>query len=141
MAFFIGLLVFFGVGFLVDLLSGGAWLPALTDKGVFATTVMFVMVGISHFAKREKIEAMIPAHWPYRRTMNYLSGAAEIVLGVLLIFDVTRVLAAWGLILLLVAVFPANIYVAKAKPTGYNISRLFFQPLYFAWIWYFCLRQ
>ena len=140
MAFLIGLISFFGIGFLISLLSGGAWLPTLADKGAFALTVMFVLVGISHFAKREKLEAMIPANWPYRRALNYISGAAEIILGILLLFEATRTWAAFGLLLLLIAVFPANIYVARAKPNLYNISRLFFQPVYMLWVWYFCLR-
>src|SRR5688500_13554335 len=103
MAFLIGLISFFGIGFLISLLSGGAWLPTLADKGAFALTVMFVLVGISHFAKREKPEAMIPATWPYRRAMNYISGAAEIILGILLLFEATRTWAAFGLLLLLIA--------------------------------------
>jgi uncharacterized membrane protein len=140
MAFFIGLLIFLGVGFLTDLISGGAWLPALTDKGVFATMMMFVLVGMSHFVKPEKLEAMIPPHWPYRSAMNYISGFAEIIFGLLLIFEPTRFYAACGLLLLLVAVFPANIYNARSSPNGYNISRLFFQPVYMVWIWYFCMR-
>ena len=140
MAFLIGLISFFGIGFLISLLSGGAWLPALNDKGAFALTMMFVLVGISHFAKRDKLEAMIPPHWPYRRAMNYVSGAAEIILGILVLFAVTRTWAAYGLLLLLIAVFPANITVARTKPNLYNVSRLFFQPVYMLWIWYFCLR-
>jgi uncharacterized membrane protein len=140
MAFLIGLISFFGIGFLISLLSGGAWLAALNDKGAFALTMMFVLVGISHFAKREKLEAMIPPHWPCRRAMNYISGAAEIILGILVLFAATRTLAAYGLLLLLIAVFPANIYVARTKPNLYNVSRLFFQPVYMLWIWYFCLR-
>lgn len=140
MAFMIGLIAFFGIGFLISLMSGGAWLPTLADKGAFALTAMFVLVGISHFAKPEKLMAMIPPNWPYRNAMNYVSGAAEIILGILLLFDATRTLAAYGLLLLLVAVFPANIYVSSVKPDLYNVSRLFFQPVYMAWVWYFCLR-
>lgn len=140
MAFMTGLIAFFGIGFLISLLSGGAWLPTLADKGAFALTAMFVLVGISHFAKPEKLVAMIPPNWPYRSAMNYVSGAAEIILGILLLFNATRPLAAYGLLLLLVAVFPANIYVSTVKPDLYNVSRLFFQPVYMAWVWYFCLR-
>ena len=140
MAFLIGLISFFGLGFLISLLSGGSWQPTLNDKGAFALTMMFVLVGISHFAKREKLEAMIPPHWPYRRAMNYLSGAVEIILGILVLFAATRIWAAYGLLLLLIAVFPANIFVARTKPNFYNVSRLFFQPVYMLWIWYFCLR-
>jgi uncharacterized membrane protein len=139
MAFLIGLISFFGIGFLISGLSGGVWLPTLSDKGAFALTVMFVLVGISHFAKREKLEAMIPANWPYRRAMNYISGAAEIIFGILLLFETTRIGAAYGLLLLLIAVFPANIYMARVKPNWYNRSRLFFQPVYMWWVWYFCL--
>lgn len=141
MAFLIGLLCFFGVGFLVAWISGGTWFATLTDKGVFAAAIMFTLVGISHFAKPDKLQAMIPAHWPYRRAMNYISGAAEIILGILLLFASTRTIAAYGLLLLLIAVFPANIYVARTKPNFYNISRLFFQPVYMAWVWYFCLTH
>jgi uncharacterized membrane protein len=140
MAFLLGLISFFGIGFLISLLSGGAWLPTMADKGAFALTAMFVLVGISHFAKRDKLEAMIPANWPYRRALNYISGAAEIILGILLLFEATRTWAAFGLLLLLIAIFPANIYVARAKPNLYNTSRLFFQPVYMLWVWYFCLR-
>ena len=140
MAFLIGLLSFFGISFLVSWLTGGAWLVTLADKGAFALTMMFVLVGISHFAKPQKLEAMMPAHWPYRRAMNYVSGAAEIILGILVLIPATRMWAAWGLLLLLIAVFPANIFVARSKPNGYNMSRLFFQPVYMAWVWFFCLR-
>jgi uncharacterized membrane protein len=140
MAFLLGLLSFLGLGFLISWLSRGAWFPTLTDKGAFALTMMFVLVGISHFAKPEKLEAMIPQNWPYRRAMNYISGAAEIILGILLLFTATRTWAAYGLLLLLVAVFPANIHVAYHKPNLYNISRLFFQPVYMWWVWYCCLR-
>jgi uncharacterized membrane protein len=140
MAFMTGLIAFFGIGLLIGLVSGGAWLPTLADKGAFALTAMFVLVGISHFAKPEKLVAMIPPNWPCRNAMNYVSGAAEITLGILLLFNATRPLAAYGLLLLLVAVFPANIYVSVVNPNIYNVSRLFFQPVYMAWVWYFCLR-
>ena len=140
MAFLIGLLSFFGISFLISWFSGGAWLLTLAHKGAFALTMMFVLVGISHFAKPQKLEAMMPANWPYRRAMNYVSGAAEIILGILLLFAATRIWAAYGLLLLLIAVFPANIYVARSKPNLYTISRLFFQPVYMAWVWFFCLR-
>ena len=69
--------------------------------------------------------------------MNYLSGATEILLGIGVPFAETRTIAAIGLLFLLVAIFPANIYVAKKKPNLYNISRLFFQPVYMLWVWWF----
>lgn len=108
-------------------------------QGVLSTTIMFILVGLSHFLKPEKLIAMIPQSWPYRAEMNYVSGAAEILLGVALIFPSLRSYAALGLIVLLLAVFPANIYVAIHKPGIYTVSRLLFQPVYIAWIYWFCI--
>lgn len=138
MALLTGLLMCFG------LLRGITFLfhtgNSLTMDGILATAVMFLLIGTGHFAKPEKIEAMIPPRWPCRRALNYSSGAAEIVLGAGLLMEATRPYAAIGLLLLLAAVFPANIYVARTKPSAYSISRLFFQPVYMAWIWWFCLK-
>ena len=139
MAFFLGLVSFYLLFWVASLIFPGT-LSDHTMRGVLATTCMFVFVGISHFAKKEKIEAMIPPGWPFRSAMNYISGAAEIILGIGLLFMETRLFAAIGLLLLLVAVFPANIYVARKTPTIYNISRMFFQPMYMVWIWWFCIR-
>jgi uncharacterized membrane protein len=64
------------------------------------------------------------------------------------LYPPTRELAAWGLIIQLIAMFPANINVAvnKLPPPGglpakpwYVWSRLAFQPLYIAWIWWAAL--
>lgn len=139
MAFLAGLISVYALLWVLSLLIHGP-LEDSNLRGVIATAAMFLLIGASHFAKREKLEAMIPAGWPYPRAMNYVSGVAEILLGAGLLLEQTRVWAAIGLLLLLVAIFPANIYVARQKPTAYNISRLFFQPVYMAWIWWFCLR-
>ena len=48
----------------------------------------------------------------------YISGVIEILLGLLLLLPETRKLAAWGLILLLLAVFPANIYHLSSGGAG-----------------------
>ena len=88
---------------------------------------------------------MVPTFLPNTRLLVLLSGVAEISLGIGLLFPATRTGAAWGLILLLIAIFPANISVAvhnlpppgglPAKP-WYVWSRLLFQPVYILWIWY-----
>lgn len=55
----------------------------------------------------------MPPYIPAHKTMVYLSGFFEILFGVALLFESTQSYAAMGLILLLIAVFPANIYMAK----------------------------
>ncbi|MBN8671662.1 MAG: DoxX family protein [Chitinophagales bacterium] len=140
MAFLLGLLMMYVLMWLISL-AGIGWLEESVMRGILATTIMFVMVGISHFAKPDKLLAMIPPNWPYREAMNYISGAAEILLAIGLLFGGTRVYAAYGLIALLICIFPANIYVAITKPGIYNISRLFFQPVYILWIYWFSIRS
>jgi uncharacterized membrane protein len=139
MAFFIGLVIMYLLTWLLTFLPFADGLKGL--EGLIAASIMFTLVGLSHFLKPAKLEAMIPERWPYKRAINYISGAAEMLLGVLLLFASTRYYASLGLILLLVAVFPANINVAITRPNGYNISRLFFQPVYIAWIYWFCIAK
>ena len=112
---------------------------------VLATTAMFVMIGLMHLRKPEQLTYMVPKFLPNARLLVLLSGVAEIVLGIALLIAETHNWAAWGLILLLIAMFPANINVAVNKlpaPGGlpsspwYVWSRLLFQPLYIIWIWY-----
>ena len=140
MAFFGGLIFFYGLFWLVSLV---AYQQYFTSQlcGIWAASIMFILIGLAHFIKPDKIEAMIPdAMQDYKRLLNYTSGFFEIVFGVLLLFPITREPAAYGLILLLIAVFPANINMAKKKPGFYTISRLFFQPVYIFWIVYFALN-
>lgn len=54
---------------------------------------------------------MIPPILPAPKTINIISGATEIILGVLLCVPQLSSLAAWGIIIMLIAVFPANVYM------------------------------
>lgn len=72
----------------------------------------FVLAGVMHFVKPEPFLAIYPAAWPAAREAVYLSGLAEIAGAVGLAVPKTRYAAAIGLILLLVAVYPANINMA-----------------------------
>ncbi len=76
---------------------------------------------------------------PWHKNLVILSGICEIIFGFLLIFSSTRRLAAWGIILLLIAVFPANFqmminYKYEANPRLWiSIVRL---PLQIVLIWW-----
>ena len=65
-----------------------------------------------HFVSPEPFLRMMPAALPWHLGLVYVSGAAEILGGIGLLIPKTRRAAAWGLLLLLVAVFPANINMA-----------------------------
>jgi len=80
------------------------------SKWVFG--LFFLWGGLNHFRVTDFYLRMMPPYLPWHLALVYISGIAEIVLGVLLLVPGLRRVAAWGLIALLVAVFPANIHMA-----------------------------
>lgn len=71
--------------------------------------VLYIATGINHFVNSEVYLSIMPTWIPWHDTMVIVSGILEILFALLLIFPPTRKLGAWGIILLLIAVFPANI--------------------------------
>jgi uncharacterized membrane protein len=84
---------------------------------LYLMSFLFVLAGANHFRVPEMYKKIIPPYLPRPDLLNSLSGAAEITLGILLIFPSTRMWAAWGVIALLIAVFPANFYMYQARET------------------------
>lgn len=78
----------------------------------------FIAAGINHFANTAFYLNIMPPYLPWPYFMVIASGIAEVVLGLGLAIPRTSRTAAWGLIALLVAVFPANIHMA-AHPELY----------------------
>jgi uncharacterized membrane protein len=78
----------------------------------WALTIFMVIAGANHFLTPEHYVAMMPPMLPSPRLLVDISGVAEILGGLGLILPATRRLAAWGLIALLIAVFPANLHMA-----------------------------
>ena len=74
--------------------------------------VVFVLAGVNHFLNPGFYVRMMPPYLPWHLGLVYASGVFEIVLGAMLFVRRVRVPAAWGLIALIVAVFPANIHMA-----------------------------
>jgi uncharacterized membrane protein len=72
---------------------------------------------------RDFFVSIVPPYLPWPVVLVYVSGVAEILLGGLLMLPMTSRLAAWGLIALLVAVFPANIHMALNPQLFPDISR------------------
>ncbi len=85
---------------------------------------------------------IIPPQLPSPELLNNVSGAAEIVLGLLLLPKRTRKLAAKGIIALLIAVYPANIYHFLSGGAGLKVPqwallvRLPLQFVLMAWAWW-----
>jgi len=79
--------------------------------------LFFVGAGLNHFVRTAFYLRMMPNYVPLHLAMVQISGAAEIALGILLLIPAMSATAAWGLIALLVAVFPANIQMALHPET------------------------
>jgi uncharacterized membrane protein len=104
--------------------------------------LFFIGAGVMHFVRPEFYLKIMPPYLPLHRTLVYLSGLFEIGLGALLLVRRWSRLAAWGLILLLIAVFPANIYVYQHQevvpaPPLLHLLRLPLQGVLILWaFWY-----
>ncbi len=84
----------------------------LKDNARIATGLTFIFTGLFHFITPDKFMMMMPPFLPFPLLLIYVSGFFEILGGIGLIVPFTKRAAAFGLVALLISVFPANIYVA-----------------------------
>ena len=107
--------------------------------------VFYVLAGANHFYQPEFYLPIMPPYLPWHEGLIFVSGVAEVMIGVGLWVPRTRVLAAWGAIALLIAVYPANIHMAVADvpigdpPHSAGAMRWVRLPLQFvliAWAWW-----
>ena len=101
-------------------------------------SLFYIIIGIKHFINVDWFMKIMPPYLPYQKELVYLSGTFEIIFGMMLLSEKTRFLGGWGLILLLIAVFPANIYAAQTNGAAMGTSaaiawgRLPFQAVFIA---------
>ncbi len=107
------------------------------------TGLIFVVAGLLHFVAPGAYERIMPPYLPLHRGLVYASGAAEVLGGLGLLTERTRRFAGVGLILLLLAVLPANVQMlvdarAAGKPSWWVALlwlRLPLQGVLAAWVW------
>ena len=75
---------------------------------------LYVVAGVLHFVVPELYVQIIPPILPAPLALVYLSGVAEIACGIGVLIPRTRRYAAWATIALLIAIFPANVYMATS---------------------------
>lgn len=78
---------------------------------LYLMALLYVLAGINHFRRPKVYISIIPSYFPNPKLLNTVSGAAEIILGILLCIPVCTPYAALGIIALLIAVFPANLFM------------------------------
>ncbi len=112
--------------------------PLIAMIGKWTFAALFIAGGINHFVSPDMYVRIMPPYLPFHRPLVLLSGAIELILGVLLLIPRYSRLAAWGLIALLIAIFPANIYLYQhqellAAPPVLHFIRLPLQGVLILW--------
>jgi len=111
----------------------------LRKLSVFTLSVFFISFGIDHFVNPEFYLSIMPPNLPLKLEAVYISGLFEILGGVGVLIASTRKIASLGLVALLVAVYPANIYMALYPERFPEVSiyvlyfRLILQFFFFYW--------
>lgn len=132
------LLVYRGLGSL-----GISIFATWQESARFALATMFAFTTISHFAPmRKDLIAMVPPSFPRPDVLVFATGLLELTGAFGLLIAATRTWAAWGLIALLVAMFPANFSAARrgVKLRGRPPTPLWLrgpmQGLFILWAWW-----
>ena len=82
---------------------------------IYLMGIGYIWVGVQHFIDTSFFLKIMPPSFPFHKESVYVSGVLEILFGSGIIIKKTRFYASWGIILLLIVVYPANIYLAFSK--------------------------
>ena len=116
--------------------------PQRMTLSVALIGLIFVVAGVLHFIRPRSYIAIMPPWLPAAAALVLVSGVFEILGGIGVLVPATRVAAGWGLIVLLLAVFPANIQMllnaraahASATAMAVLVARLPLQALLVYWV-------
>jgi uncharacterized membrane protein len=106
---------------------------------LYLMALIYIIAGLNHFRVPKIYIRMIPPFLRIPKAINYGSGAAEILLGILLCIPQTSSIAAFGIIMLLIAIFPANVYMYTNKKAAMGVPKWLLMlrlPLQFLLIWW-----
>ena len=101
--------------------------------------VFFIAGGIAHFVVTDSYIAAMPAYLGYHKELIIISGVFEILGAIGILVPQTRLLAGYGLVALIIAVYPANINMALHPEKYTDISELFLYirlPFQFLFMWF-----
>ena len=107
----------------------------------YLLAIFMITAGIMHFANPAFFLKIMPPYLPFHYNLVLVSGVFEFLLGVLLLVPKCSRLAAWGIVALLIAVFPANLYVFQHQeilpaPPIVHLLRLPLQGVFILWAYW-----
>lgn len=106
---------------------------------LYAMALMYVIAGVVHFVKPKMYMRIMPRYLPRHKLLVYLSGLAEIILGLGLFFPETKNAAIYGIILMLLIFLLVHIYMLSSEKAGAGIPKwaLWLRiPLQFVLMWW-----
>lgn len=109
----------------------------------YLLALLFILAGVNHFRDPGFYLRIMPPWLPWHSALHLIAGGFEFVFGVMLLIPRYQKWAAWGLIALLIAVYPANVHMAVNHhlypdvPMVFHWIRLPLQFVFIAWAWWF----
>ena len=119
----------------------------LKTVSIALLSLLFIAAGVNHFKSPGVYLKIMPDYLPWPLALVYVSGFFEVLGGVGLAVPRLRRAAGWGLIALLVAVFPANVDMLMhaeqfpAIPVWALLARLPLQGVLIAWVWWAAVKS
>lgn len=106
-------------------------MSVLQTISLYSMAFLYLFAGVCHFIKPKVFLYITPKWVPKPKVVNIIVGFAEMVLGILLLIPLTRSYAAIGVLILLVAVFPANVnhYLQEKRKSRYVLATLIRLPM------------
>jgi uncharacterized membrane protein len=107
--------------------------------------LFYLVAGLNHFRAPQSYVDIIPGYLPYPAVLNIVAGICEIAFALLYIFPKTRIWAAWGIILMLLAFLPVHIDMIQHAPVmlgDFKVTpliawlRIPLQGVLILWAWY-----
>jgi len=109
----------------------------------YIMAAMYIVAGVMHFIKPKAYMRIMPRYLPAHRILVYLSGLAEVILGIILLFNSTQALAIWGIIAMLGVFLLVHVYMLSSNKAGLNLPkwllwlRLFLQFGLMYWAYFY----
>jgi len=91
---------------------------------LYLMAILYIIAGLNHFRVPKLYLKIIPESLPFKPFLNYSSGFLEFLFGILLLITETQKIGAWGIIGILILVFPANLYMYTNEKASLGLPKL-----------------
>lgn len=91
---------------------------------LYLMALVYFLAGLNHFRNPKLYLKIIPTYLPHPKLLNVLSGLSEIILAIGLCIPMLSKFCAWGIVALLIAVFPANLFMVANKRAGMGLPKI-----------------